>query len=124
MTHEPGGQVRVMSSMRKVHLICSLLMAFCVSIVGIGCDGGKPAPSPAPKMTGEAPKDAKSTKKTGPKKKGSGNSSTTGGGVEVPPAGGTTETPAEAKPEEKKVEEAKPEEAKPEEAKTEEKKAE
>ena len=30
-------------SMRKVYLVCSLLLAFTTSMFGMGCDGGKPA---------------------------------------------------------------------------------
>lgn len=116
--------------MRNVYLVCSLLMAFSVSMLGLGCDASKPAP---PKMTGPAPTMGNSepvttdgTKATGTAPKDSGPGSTTGGGIEVPadPAGGTTEVPAtvpevkapDAKPEVKP--EAKPEEsseAKPEE---------
>lgn len=139
-----GGQPKskVIGSMRKVHLVCSLLLAFGASMLSVGCDApkadnkmsGPPPSADAPKS--DAPKSdtpANTGKKaTGKKPKGSGASSTTGGGVEVPPAGGTTEKPADEKPadakpvEEKAVEEkaadAKPE-AKPEE-KTEEKKPE
>ena len=104
--------------MRKVHIVSSLLVAFGLSIVSIGCDPAKPA--------------------TKGVKKPAGPGSTTGGGTEVPAAaaGGTVEKP-EAKPEETKPEEkpaedkaveAKPAEekteAKPEEKPAEEKKAE
>ena len=111
--------------MRKVHLVCSLLMAFCASIAGLGCDSAKkPATTPAPKAATPG--------------------STTGGGTSVPAGSGTKEKP-KAKVEKKveeKAPEAKPEEkaadpktgqarsetgrktdAKPEEAKTEEKEA-
>lgn len=112
--------------MSKVYLVCSVLMAFCVSMFGLGCDSPKPAPKTGDtKMEGVAPPTVKSdTKKTGKKSKGSGVGSTTGGGVEVPPAGGTPEATPEVKPEatpEVKTD-AKPEEAT--EAKPEEKKAE
>jgi hypothetical protein len=109
--------------MRNVNLVCSLLVAFSVSMLGLGCDSSKPAP----KMTGPAPTMGDSeavdgTKATGSAPKDSGAGSTTGGGIEVPadPAGGTTEEPAtvpevkapdatpDAKPEE--TSEAKPEE--------------
>ena len=99
--------------MRKVYLVCSLLLAVGASMFGLGCDGGKqPDPKkstgPAPTMTGPAPKlDVKSadasktdapktdgatddTKKATTKKvtarkpKPAGAGSTTGGGVEVP----------------------------------------
>ena len=110
---------KVSCSMRKVHIVSSLLLAFGLSIFSIGCDPAKPA-----------------TQKVKPKP---GPGSTTGGGTEVPSAAagsGTTEKP-EAKPEETKPEEkpaedkaieAKPAEekteAKPEEKPAEEKKAE
>lgn len=109
---------KVSCSMRKVHIVSSLLVAFGLSIVSIGCDPAKPA-----------------TQKVKPKP---GSGSTTGGGTEVPAAaaGGTTEKP-EAKPEETKPEEKPAEEksveatpaeekteAKPEEKPAEEKKAE
>ena len=99
--------------MRKVYLVCSLLLAVGASMFGLGCDGGKPpepkkSTGPAPTMTGPAPKlDDKSvdaskadapktdgakddTKKaiskkvTARKPKPAGAGSTTGGGVEVP----------------------------------------
>ncbi len=140
--------------MRKVYLVCSLLLALGASMFGLGCNGGKqPVPEistgTAPIRTGPAPKlddksadaskadgakddtkKATSKKVTSRKPKSSGAGSTTGGGVEVPtdPAGGTTEKPA-AKPEDKPKEatpEAKPE-PKPEdkpEAKADEKKPE
>lgn len=106
--------------MRKVHLVCSLLLAFSASVIVVGCDASKPASNPS--MTGPAPSDAATPKgeaaktdgkKATGKKKSSGSSSTTGGGVEVPAAGGATEKPEEktdAKPEEKT--ESKPEEKK------------
>lgn len=128
--------------MRKVYMVCSLLLAFGASMFGLGCDGGK-APDPKkstgtlPIMTGPAPKlddksadaskaDAPKTdgatddKKVTPKKvtarkpKSSGTGSTTGGGVEVPtdPAGGTTEKPKSADKPDDKPKEATPE-AKP-----------
>jgi hypothetical protein len=131
-------EVRVASSMSKVYLVCSVLMAFCISMFGLGCDSPKPAPKMGEtKMEGVAPPVVKpDAKKTGKKPKSSGVGSTTGGGVEVPPAGGTPEVTPEVKPE--AVPEVKPEatpevkpeatpEAKPEEsteAKPEEKKAE
>jgi hypothetical protein len=120
-------EVRVASSMSKVYFVCSVLMAFCISMFGLGCDSPKPAPKmgETPKMEGAAPPTVKSdTKKTGKKSKGSGAGSTTGGGVEVPPAGGTPEATPEVKPE--AAPEVKPD-ATPEvktEAKPEEKKAE
>jgi hypothetical protein len=117
-------EVRVASSMSKVYLVCSVLMAFCISMFGLGCDSPKPAPKmgDTPKMEGTAPPVVKSdAKKTGKKSKGSGVGSTTGGGVEVPPAGGTPEVTPEVKPE--AAPEVKPEatpevktDAKPEEA--------
>ena len=108
---------KVCCSMRKVHIVSSLLVAFGLSIVSIGCDPAKPA--------------------TKGVKKPAGPGSTTGGGTEVPAAaaGGTVEKP-EAKPEETKPEEkpaedkaaekseAEKTEAKPEEKKAEEPKAE
>ena len=117
-----SSQSKVIGSMRKVHLVCSLLLAFSASLFGAGCDAKKADN----KMSGPAPaadasKADAGKKATGKKPKGSGDGSTTGGGVEVPPAGGTTEKPADenAKAVEEKATEAKPE-AKPEE-KTEEK---
>ena len=116
--------------MRKVHLVCSLLLTLGASMFGMGCDGGK-QPDPkkavdsAPKMGGPAPIVSESPKKddakaetgkklTARKPKPAGVGSTTGGGVEVPaaPAGGATEKPAEATPEAKpepKADETKPE---------------
>ncbi len=113
--------------MSKVSLVCSVLMAFCISMFGLGCDSPKPTQKmgETPKMEGTAPPVVKpDAKKTGKKSKGSGVGSTTGGGVEVPPAGGTPEATPEVKPDatpEVKTD-AKPEEAT--EAKPEEKKAE
>ncbi|HEY4261812.1 MAG TPA: hypothetical protein VGM98_16695, partial [Schlesneria sp.] len=77
--------------MSKVYLVCSVLMAFCVSMFGLGCDSPKPVPKAGDtKMEGAAPPDGKMT---GKRTKGSGVGSTTGGGVEVPPAGGSAEKP-------------------------------
>ena len=108
-------EARVMGSMNKVHLVCSLLMAFCVSMFGLGCDAPKPKmDGAAPKMEGSAPKG------TAKKSKSAGDGSTTGGGVEVPAAGGTTEAAPAAKAD--PAPEAKPDaatEAKPEEKKAE-----
>ncbi len=42
--------------MRKVHLMSSLLLAFCASMFGLGCGDAK---KPEPKMTGPAPVAAK-----------------------------------------------------------------
>ena len=102
---------KVSCSMRKVHIVSSLLLAFGLSIFSIGCDPAKPA-----------------TQKVKPKP---GPGSTTGGGTEVPAAaaGGTAEKPEETKPAEEKAAEKteaeKPEaektEAKPEEPKAEDK---
>lgn len=112
--------------MRKVHLVCSLLLAFSASVFGVGCDAKKPdskMSGPAPSVDASKSADA-GVKATGKKPKASGDGSTTGGGVEVPAAGGTTEKPADVKPAdeqpadakaaEEKAPEAKPE-AKPEE---------
>lgn len=106
--------------MRKVHLVCSLLLAFSASVFGIGCDAKKPEnkmSGPAPSVEAAKPDSADAGKKaTGKKPKSSGAGSTTGGGVEVPAAGGTTEKPADenAKAVEEKATEATPD-AKPEE---------
>ncbi len=64
------------SSMRKIPVICSLLVAFGLSAIFVGCD----APKPVTKTPG----------------KSSGAGSTTGGGAEVPaaPKKGAVETPA------------------------------
>ena len=79
--------------MRKIPVICSLLMAFGLSAMIVGC---------------EPPKPAKTDTKTPGKK--SGASSTTGGGAEVPaaPKKGAEETPAKPAEEtpEKPAEEA------------------
>lgn len=104
------GLTRERSSMRKLHLACSLLTAMALSLGAVGCaEQGKPA------ATGDAK----------PAAKAEGGGSTLGGGAEVPAA---AEKPAEAeKPaaaEEKKdaapaeeKKEAAPAEAKPEEKK-------
>ena len=64
--------------MRKIPVICSLLVAFGLSAMFVGCD----APKPVTKTPG----------------KSSGAGSTTGGGAEVPaaPKKGAEETPAKA----------------------------
>ncbi len=94
--------------MRKVHLVCSLLLAFSASVFGVGCDAKKPdskMSGPAPSV--DASKPADGVKATGKKPKTSGDGSTTGGGVEVPAAGGTTEKPADVKPADEKPADAK-----------------
>ena len=76
--------------MRKIPLMCSLLVAFGLSTMFVGCDAPKPV--------------VKGPAKTG------GAGSTTGGGAEVPaaPKKGADETPAKATEEapEKAAEEA------------------
>lgn len=113
---------KVIGSMRKVHLVCSLLLAFSASVFGVGCDAKKPdnkMSGPAPAV--DASKAADGVKATGKKPKASGEGSTTGGGVEVPAAGGTTEKPADVKPADEKPADAKAVEEKAPEAKPEEK---
>jgi hypothetical protein len=66
-------------SMHKISLICSLLMAFGLSALMVGCENPKP------------PAETKTLKKAD---KGAG--STTGGGTEVPAAKGKAETPKAA----------------------------
>ncbi|WP_010583029.1 hypothetical protein [Schlesneria paludicola] len=93
--------------MHKTQAICSLLMAFGLSTVMVGCDAPKGGTKPAPKAA-------------------AGAGSTTGGGAEVPaaPSAGTPETPkapekpAEAAPkaEEPKIDAPKAEEPKADEA--------
>lgn len=111
--------------MRKVHLVCSLLLAFSASVFGVGCDAKKPEnkmSGPAPSVDASKPADA-GAKATGKKPKASGDGSTTGGGVEVPPAGGTTEKPADVKPADEKPADEKPADEKPADAKAAEEKA-
>lgn len=106
---------KVSRSMHKVHIVSSLLVAFGLSILSVGCESAKkPATIPVKTSTGPG--------------------STTGGGTEVPAAatGGVTEKPeekpaTESKPEDKPAEEkteAKPEEKPAEEKKPEDKPAE
>lgn len=116
---------RVYLSMRNDYLVCSLLLAFSVSVVNLGCDSGAKPASPSTtesKSTGNAASttstssdDKPAGKKTAKKPKKSGTSSTTGAGVDVPAdAGGAAEKPAAEKPAEKPAADA-PAETKPEE---------